>query len=133
LIANGWRSWGGVFQDMKIVPFLIFWSLPLLQTGGTDPSSATCRTGASYAEPHVNSAVIQKTRGPYLPDDPGGGSLGSSLWDEDEEDSVEDMFFDTGILLSGSLRNLGRDDLSSLIRAGHDLFRLPSHPHPLRC
>ncbi len=118
---------------MKIVPLLIFWSLPLLQTGGVDRSPATCRRGASYAEIHVTSAVIQKTRDLDFPDDPAGGGLGSSLWDEDEEDSVEDMFFDTGILLSGSSRNLGRDDLSSLIRERHDLFRVPAHPHPLRC
>jgi hypothetical protein len=123
---------GGVFQDMKIVPLLIFWSLPLLPAGGLDDSPACSCRDRLHAEHHDSSAVIQSTRDVSFPDDP-GGSLGSSLWDEDEEDSVEDMFFDTGTLLSGALRYPGQDDLCSLIRSRHDLFRIPSHPHPLRC
>ncbi len=118
---------------MKVVPLLIFWSLPLLQAGGFDHSPACRFSDSSHAEAHVNSAVIQKTRDVFFPDDPGSGSLGSSFWDEDEEDSLEDIFVDNGLLLSGALQHPGPDDLSSLVRAHHDILRLPPSPHPLRC
>jgi hypothetical protein len=31
------------------------------------------------------------------------------------------------------LRNLGQGDFSSLAHGQHDLLRIPSCPHPLRC
>jgi hypothetical protein len=120
---------GGVFSNMKVVSLLIFWSLPLLQTGGH--GQALSHGDAPHAESHVTSAVIQQARDVFFPGDTSRGSFGASLCNE--EDSLDDVFFDTGLLFSSLWRNFGRDDLSSLARSQHDLLRSPSHPHPLRC
>jgi hypothetical protein len=114
---------------MKAVSLLIFWSLPLLQAGGH--GQAASHGDAAHAKSHVTSAVIQQAREVFFPVDASGGNLGASLCDEEE--SLDDVFFDTGLLSSSSWRNFGRDDLSSLARSRHDLLRCPSHPHPLRC
>jgi len=117
---------------MKVASLLILWSLPLLQAGGHDqPLCPGCAAGAPHAEAHVTPLAIQGTRDVALADDPSGGSLSSSL--EDEEDSLEDGAFANGVLLPRSLWNLGRGDLSSLAHWRHDLLRIPSCPHPLRC
>ena len=123
-------SIGWVFQDMKIVPLLVFCSLSLVHSDGLVRSTGPFGRDISHAAPHVTSVVIQRARDVFFPDDLG---VGSSLWDENEEDSVEDMFLDSGPCLFRSSRNPGLVGLSSLIRAHRDLFRKPSRPHPLRC
>lgn len=126
-------SRGGVFQDMKVVPLLIVWSVSLLHAGDDDLTLSLRRSDPPRVQSQATSVVIQRTRDASFPDDSGNGILGSSVWDEDEEDSVEDMFLDTGLLTSGSSPSTGHHDLSSLVRASHDLYRIPSYPHPLRC
>jgi hypothetical protein len=114
---------------MKVVSLLIFWSLPILQTGGH--GQALPHGDTPHAESHVTSAVIQPPRDLFFPGDTSRGSFGASLCDE--EDSLEDFFFDTGLMFSRSWRNFGQDDLSTLACSPLDLLRSPSHPHPLRC
>jgi hypothetical protein len=114
---------------MNVVSFLIFWSLPLLQAGGH--SQSLPRAVALCADAYVTPLVVQHARDGSSPGDAGVGSPGDSL--EDEEDSLEDLFFDTGFLLSPLWRDLGRDDRSALARSRHDLLRSPSRIHPLRC
>ena len=117
---------------MKVASLLILWSLPLLQAGGHgQPLCPGCAAVAPHVEAHVTPLVIQGTRDVALADDPSGGSLSSSL--EDEEDSLEDGAFANGVLLPRSLRNLGQGEFSSLAHGQHDLLRIPSFPHPLRC
>jgi hypothetical protein len=118
---------------MKVVPLLIFWSLTFLQAGEHGQSLPSGCGDTRLAEAHVNSAAIQKTTDASSPSDPSSGSLGGSLWDEDEEDSLDDVFFDDGLLLSRWLLIRGRDALSSFAHGQHDFLGTPSHPHPLRC
>ena len=115
---------GGVFQDMKVVSLLIFWFLPFTFTGGYGHSLSCGYSEPRHAMAHGTSAVIQNADDASFPDDSGGGSLGSSLWEED--DSLEDVFCNTALLLAGSFRSRGRGELSSLVRADHDLLRMPS-------
>jgi hypothetical protein len=132
LTASGWRKEGGGFPEMKMASLLILWSLPLLHAGGQGQFPCPgCTAGVSHAGAHVAWLVIQQTRDISFPDDPSGGGLSSSL--EDEEESLEDGAFANGVLLPRSLRDPGRGDLSSLAHGQHDLLRIPSCPHPLRC
>jgi hypothetical protein len=121
----------GVFPDMKGVSLLIFWLLPLLQIGGHDLSPS--RGDAPPVQVHVTSAVIQQASDVSAPGDPSRAGSGLSLRDEDEEDSLDDILDDSGLLLPSSWRNLRRDDLLSRAQSQSDLHRPPSHPLPLRC
>jgi hypothetical protein len=121
----------GVFQNMKVVSLLILWSLPLLPTGDHAPSLPWGRGDARHAADHVNSPFIQHARDNSCPGDPFGGSLSGSL--EEEEDSLEDVFLDSELLLSRMSPNRGPDALSSFAYEHQDLRRTPSQPHPLRC
>ena len=96
---------------MKVVSLLIFWSVPFLFTftGGYGHSLSGRWSEPPHAMAHGSSAVIQNADDASFPDDSGGGSLGSSLWEED--DSLEDVFVNTGHLLTGSLRIRGRGEL----------------------
>jgi hypothetical protein len=114
---------------MKAVSLLIFWSLPLLQTGGTGQSLTP--VAAPHADFRISSALIRQARDVFFPGHPSGRRFFAPLCEE--EDSLDDFFLDTGFLLSSSWRNLGRDGLSSLAHSQHDLLRSPSLSHPLRC
>jgi len=116
---------------MKVVPLLIFWSLPFLASGEHVQSPANGFVDGQLAKAHVQAAVILKTRDASSPADPSSRSLGGSLWDE--EDSLEDVFLGTGFSLSGSLLVRVHDSLSALADGQRDVFRTPSHSHPLRC
>jgi hypothetical protein len=116
---------------MKVVPLLIFWSLPCLASGEHGQSPASGFVDGQLAKAHVQPAVILNTRDASSPADPSSSSLVGSLWDE--EDSLEDVFFDTGFSLSGSLLVRVRDSLAALVDGQLDVFRTPSRSHPLRC
>lgn len=116
---------------MKVVPLLIFWWLPLLAGGEHGQSPAGGSVDGQLAKAPVEPAVILKTRDASSPADPSSRSLGGSLWDE--EDSLEDVVCDTGPSLSGSLFDRVCDSLAALADGQRDLFRTPSHSHPLRC
>jgi hypothetical protein len=117
---------------MKMASLLILWSLSILHAGGHGQSLChRCVIGAPHAEAHATSLVIQQTRDVSLADDRSNGSLGSSF--EDEEDLLEDGSFANGVLLSRSLLDVGQGNFSSLAHGQHDLLRIPSCPHPLRC
>jgi hypothetical protein len=123
--------YGGNFSDMKVVSLLIFWSLSFLQAGEHGRLLSAGCVDRQLTKAEFESAVIQKTRDASSPANPSSNSLGGSLWDD--EDSLEDVFFDTGFSLAGSLLIRVRDSLSALARGQHDFFRTPSHNHPLRC
>jgi hypothetical protein len=116
---------------MKVVPFLIFWALPFLTTEGHDRSLSPRYTVAAHAEADVTSIAIQDVRDVYFPGDPSGGSLGSSLWDE--EDSLEDDVLHGLLSLSWSSPNSGSNDLGPCDRCRRELPPNPSQPRPLRC
>jgi hypothetical protein len=121
-----------MFPDMKVTSLLIIWLFPLLQAGGHGQSLCRGGTGTPHAEAHATSSVIQNARDVFFRDNPSSGSLRASL-EDDEEDSLKDGSFDTGLLLSRSSPDFGQGDLSFLAHSRHDLLRIPFHAHPLLC
>ena len=116
---------------MKIVPLLIFWSLPLLSADEHVQSFPCVRGQVRHTEKRVDSAVIEQARNGSSPGD--SSSQTQSGYLGDEEDSLEDVFLGTELSLTRSMRNRGRDALSSFAHGHHGFSRSPSHPHPLRC
>lgn len=114
---------------MNVVSFLILWSLPFLHAGGHGQSLP--RADALRADPHDSPFLVPPARELSVPADLDIGSPGASL--EDEEEPLEDDFFDTGLLSSPSWRAFGQVGCSALARSRRDLFRSPSRTHPLRC
>ena len=123
---------GGVYPDMKVTALLIIWSLPLLHASGHGQSLCRAHAGTTHADAHATSSVMYNARDIFFPDDPGSGSVGASLGDE-EDDSFEDGCIGGGLLLSWSLPNLGRGNLTSLAPLRHDILCISSLAHPLRC
>jgi hypothetical protein len=122
---------GRVFPNMKVFPLLFFWSVALVHAGelGKSLDYGDARSSATS----VNSAVIRQARDHCASRDPSSTSPCGSLWDEEEDDSLTDVFLDTGLRLSGSSLIRERDGLSSFGRRQHDLHRSPSRSNPLRC
>jgi len=114
-----------VFENMKLVTLLIFWSLPLLSTGRSD------QLAPSHDRSHLNPAVIQYGSDQSSPGVPRFPSSGASLFDE--EDTLDDVLFDTGLLLASSWRILLSDPFASMARSQRIIPRDPSCPLPLRC
>ncbi len=115
---------------MKVVPLLIFWSLPFLTTEGHDRSLSTRDTVAMPAEADVTSIAIQSVRDVFFPGDPGGSPV-ASLWDE--EDSLEDDVFHGSLSLDWSCPVSSPNDLDPCDRCRCELPPNPSQPRPLRC
>lgn len=122
---------GGVLTDMKVATLLIVWSLSLPHAGGHAQSPRCGSTVLPHAEAQVDPCVMQQAGDRLFPDDPSGGRLGASLWDE--EDCLEDSTVDGGILLPRSWRDLVWGIHSAPARSRHNLSRIASRPHPLRC
>jgi hypothetical protein len=122
---------GGVFPKMKVFPLLFFWSVTLIHAGELG-KSLDCGDARSSAT-SVNSTVIRQATDHSSPRDPSSTSPGGSLCDEEEDDSLTDVFLDTGIRLSGSSLIRERDALSSFGSGQHDLHQSPSRSNPLRC
>jgi hypothetical protein len=116
---------------MNVVSLLIYCSLSLFPSHGHGHSSYRDRGDVPHVATDASSVVIQSSRDFFFPDDQGAGTLGASLWEED--DSLEDGIVGAGILPSGSLRDLGWDDVTSLADWQHDPLRTPSYSQPLRC
>ncbi len=112
---------------MKIIPLLILWSLPRLSAGEHGQSLPCVRKEARHAEVHVDPAVIQQAGNDSSPGDSSSRSLSGSLGDE--EDSLEDVFLDADLSLTRSMRNRGRDALSSFLHGHHDCRRTLSLAH----
>ena len=121
----------GVFPDMKVTSLLIIWSLPLLQAGVHDHSLSCGRDDIPHAEACVSSSAMPDAGHLFLHDDSSWVSPGVSLGDE--EDSSEDDVLHGGLLLCGPWRLLEAADLSSSTHSRHELVRLPTPSHPLRC
>jgi hypothetical protein len=114
---------------MKVIPLLIFWSLPFFQAG-EHGQSFDCGD-ARLAEIPSISAVIQQAGPESSPCDSGSKGLGGSLWDE--EDSLDDVLVDAGHILSRSLLIRVPDNSCAFSLGQHDFLRTPSHAYPFRC
>jgi hypothetical protein len=75
--------------------------------------------------------VIQQPIETTIPRGSQGVCPGAPVWDE--EDSLDDLVMDAGLLPWPYGRNLGNDDLSRLVWPQCNFFRSPSHVPPLRC
>ena len=123
------KEW--VSPSMRLVPLLIFWSLPFLPYGGHG-QSLSGRDGMSHGRvDFVASIVIHQGTNDSIPGDPGPGSLGASF--EDEEDTLEDGFVSACLSSCGDWHNAEQGNLSCMVHTRQGLLRIPSPPHPLRC
>ena len=112
---------------MRIVALLIFWSLPCLQSGGHEQSLLSGFTNAAHAENLFTAEVIERAGNDSLPGDPIAGILA------EDDDSLEDGSLDLALSTGWQWQTVGRDNLSSLAPLQHELLRIPSRSHPLRC
>jgi hypothetical protein len=120
-----------VLPKMKLVPILILWLVSLYQTVGPGQTHSGVFGGGPVADAVSTSLVIQRGPTNSIPGDPGSGSLGASL--EDEEDSLEDGLFCTSLAAFWRSPTAGTDNLSCRADSQLGLLRIPSRPHPLRC
>ncbi len=116
---------------MRLVPLIIFWTVSVLQPGGHDQSRFGDGGISTRGDVRHSSIVIHGGTGDSLPGDPGAGSLGSSF--EDEEDTFEDGFLSGCLPVGWRWPDTGPGNLSCVAHMRHNLLRIPSPPHPLRC
>jgi hypothetical protein len=120
---------------MNVAALLLVWLSSLLSAAPVDrspllslfPSASIVRDSVSP----FTAAVIERPIETRIPRGPSRFGLGAPVWDE--EDSLDDLLVDAGLLPCPHGRDCGSDDLSRAFWPQCDLVRSASHAQPLRC
>ena len=116
---------------MRIVSLLFIWALPFLPAGGHGQVLCQRFATSSQTDTHATTLALQRAGDDSLPSDRTTGNLGRSVAEDD--DSLEDGSLDLTFSAVWRSQAVKRGNLTSLAPLQHELLRVPSCPHPLRC
>lgn len=114
---------------MKLIPILIFWSLPWLPPGGFS-GSLPLRPDSSAAV-HAQGFVLCQPQDLPTPDDPPLSRVKASL--EDEEESVEDDLLQAAYTLPSHLDEVRVVAMIRVVEIGRHSSQSPTRTLPLLC
>ncbi|MHC5538307.1 hypothetical protein ACYOEI_08770 [Singulisphaera rosea] len=114
---------------MKLIPILIFWSLPWLSPGGVSGSLPLRSDAASTVL--AQDFVLHQPLDLPTPDDRRLVGVNASL--EDEEESAEDDLLQAAYTLPSPLDDVQIETMVRIVEIGCHPFRNPSRTLPLLC